>query len=278
MLQRLRGEYHAKKSSASSSRTTSTDSSAWDSNEPHFKRIPSNQSNSEDTTYTPSSPDMEEWPIPPFTLDEGNDMHSTKELMAGVLPGEGLHYQTIGCLDYYRFLIPDLATNRMIVAPFINYHMHPLKPQVSATYGLGLPIWTHELRTTPVDYPTPSLSPNQITLLDPKQPFAPALDKVIQEHLPYDLVAAINQYHYYKDLQYKAQGKNQEFHDKGMKNLERTMEVLSDLENANVLSRIYPAYEYEILENLDGKQSIGYAFYDALDNWENPIPFHQTET
>jgi len=155
--------------------------------------------------------------------------------------------------------------------------MHPSKPQVSTTYGLGLPIWTHELHTTPVDYPTPSLSPNQITLLDPKQPFAPALDKVIQEHLPYDLVAAINQYCYYKDLQYKAQGQNKEFHDKGMKYLECTMEVLSDLENANVLGRIWPAYQDEILENLDGKQSTGYALQDALDAWENPIPYHQVE-
>src|SRR5258708_36251284 len=276
-LQRLRGEYHAKKSSASSSRTTSTDSSGWDSNEPHFKCIPSNQSNSEDTTYTPSTPEMEEWPIPPSTLDEGDDMHPPKELMAGVHPGEGWHYQTIGHLDYYRFLIPDPATNRMIVAPFINYHMHPSKPQVSTTYGLSLPIWTHKLCATPVDYPTQPLSLNQITLLDPKQPFAPALDKVIQEHLPYDLVAAINQYRYYKDLQYKAQGKNQEFRNKGMKYLERAMEVLSDLENANVLGRIWPAYEDEILQNLDGKQSTGYALQDALDAWENPIPYHQIE-
>src|SRR5260370_37897648 len=133
--------------------------------------------------------------------------------------------------------------------------MYPSNAQVSDTYGLSFPVWMRELRATPVDYPTQPLSPNQITLLDPKQPFAPALDKVIQEHLPYDLVVAINQYCYYKDLQYKAQGKNQEFHNKGMKYLECAMEVLSDLENANVLGRIYPAYEYEILENLDRKQS-----------------------
>src|SRR5260370_15323874 len=165
----------------------------------------------------------------------------------------------------------------MIVAHVINCHMHPSKPQVSTTYGLGLPIWTCKLNATTVDYPTQPLSPNEISHLDPKQRYTSARDKVIQEHLPYDLVAAINQYCYYKDLQYKAQGKNQEFRNKGMKYLEHAMEVLSDLENANVLGRIYPAYEYEILENLDGKQSTGYAFYDALDNWENPIPFHQTE-
>src|SRR5260370_20529609 len=129
----------------------------------------------------------------------------------------------------------------MSVDPLINYHMHPSKPQVSATYGLGLPIWTRKLCATPVDYPTLPLSPNQITLLDPKQPFAPALDKVIQEHLPYDLVAAINQYRYYKDLQYKAQGKNQEVCDKGVKYLVRAMEELSDLVNANALRRIWPA-------------------------------------
>ncbi len=111
MLQRLRGEYNKKKSSTSSSRTTSTDSSGWDSNEPHFKHIPFDPSNSEDTAYMPSPPEMEEWPIPPSTLDEGDDMHPPKELMARVHPGEGWHYQTIGCLDYYRFLIPDPATN-----------------------------------------------------------------------------------------------------------------------------------------------------------------------
>src|SRR5258708_8113824 len=101
----------------------------------------------------------------------------------------------------------------MIVAPFINYHMHPSKPQVSATYSLGLPIWTRELPATPVDYPTPSLSPNQITLLDPKQPFAPALDKVIQEHLPYDLVPAIKQHPDYQDVQYNAPAHNQAVSD-----------------------------------------------------------------
>src|SRR5260370_15826634 len=101
MLQRLRREYHEKKSSASSSRTTSTDSSGWDSNEPHFKRIHSNPSNSEDTAYSPSSPSMEEWPIPPSTPDECDDMHPPKELMAGVQPGQGDHNQTIVRLAYF---------------------------------------------------------------------------------------------------------------------------------------------------------------------------------
>jgi hypothetical protein len=106
-------------------------------------------------------PSTDVWPSPPLTPVEGNDMHLPQELIAGVHPGKGWHYNSIKCQDYYRFLIPDpTVPGHLVVTPFINFHMHPSKPQVSATYGLGLPIWMHELCPIPVDYPTPSLSPN----------------------------------------------------------------------------------------------------------------------
>jgi hypothetical protein len=152
-------------------------------------------------------PSIDIWPSPPSTPVEGDDMYLSQELITGVHPGEGWHYNSIKHQDYYRFLIPDPAIpGHQVVAPFINFYMHPSKPQVSTTYGLGLPIWTHELRTIPVDYPTPSFSPNQICLLDPTKPFAPAFNKIVQDNLPYDLIAALQQYCHYKELQYKAQG------------------------------------------------------------------------
>jgi hypothetical protein len=191
-LRRLRCEYYSKGLAFSSlSQTNSTSTSRWDSNEPHFKHILSDlPTDLED--YKPSMPSMDIWPSPLSTPVEGDDMHPPQELIAGVHSGKGWHYNSIKCWDYYRFLIPDpTIPGHQVVAPFINFYMHPSKPQVSATYGLGLPIWTCGLHATPVDYSTPSLSPNQISLPDPTEPFAPAFDKVVQDNLPYDLIAAL---------------------------------------------------------------------------------------
>jgi hypothetical protein len=96
-LRRLRYEYYSKGlASSSSSQTSLTSTSRWDSNEPHFKRIPSNPpTNPED--YKPSMPSMDVWPSPPSTPVEGNDMHLPQELIAGVHPGEGWHYNSIKC-------------------------------------------------------------------------------------------------------------------------------------------------------------------------------------
>jgi diadenosine tetraphosphate (Ap4A) HIT family hydrolase len=56
-------------------------------------------------------------------------MHPPQELIAGVYPGKGRHYNSIKHRDYYRFLIPDPAVpGHLVVAPFINFHMHPSKP------------------------------------------------------------------------------------------------------------------------------------------------------
>jgi hypothetical protein len=160
-LRRLRCEYYLKGLAfSSSSQTSLTSTSGWDSNEPHFKCIPSNPP-TDLKDYKPSMPSMDIWPSPPLTLVEGDNMHPPQELIAGVHPGKGWHYNSIKCLDYYRFLILDpTIPGHLVVTPFINFYMHPSKPQVSATYGLGLSIWTCELYAIPVDYPIPFLSPN----------------------------------------------------------------------------------------------------------------------
>src|SRR5260370_28159930 len=42
-------------------------------------------------------------------------------------------------------------------------------------------------------------------------------------------------------------------------------------------STLFPYTTLFRSQNLDGKQSTGYALQDALDTWENPIPYHQVE-
>jgi hypothetical protein len=135
----------------------------------------------------------------------------------------------------------------------------------------------HELCAIPVDYSTPSLSPNQICLLNPTKPFAPAFNKVVQDNLSYDLIAALQQYCHYKELQYKAQGKSSELHVKGVHYLEHAVEVLSDLENANIIGRIYLQYKDEIIKEIGDNTVAGHTFYKALNMWENPLALHRTQ-
>jgi hypothetical protein len=78
-------------------------------------------------------------------------------------------------------------------------------------------------------------------------------------------------------LQYKAQGKSSELRVKGVEYLKRTVEVLSDLENANIIGRVYPQYEDEIIKEIDDNTVAGCAFYEALDTWENPLAWHCTQ-
>jgi hypothetical protein len=134
-----------------------------------------------------------------------------------------------------------------------------------------------KLCTIPVDYPISILSPNQICLLNPTKSFAPAFDKVVQDNLSYDLIAALQQYCHYKELEYKVQGKSSELCIKGVHYLECAVEMLSDLENANIIGRIYPQYEDEIIKEIGDNTVAGCTFYEALNTWKNPIAWHHTQ-
>jgi hypothetical protein len=132
-LKRLRCEYYSKElASLSLSQTSLTSTSRWNSNEPHFRCIPFDLP-TDPENYKPSMPSTDVWPSLPSIPVEGDDMHLPQELIAGVYPGKGWHYNSIKHRDYYRFLIPDPAIpGHQVVTPFINFHMHPSKPQVSA--------------------------------------------------------------------------------------------------------------------------------------------------
>ena len=61
------------------------------------------------------------------------------------------------------------------------------------------------------------------------------VDKVINEYFPYNLLAAVWQYQFYKSIQYALQQTIQTAHLKEQKYNEKAMEVLLELENANFL-------------------------------------------
>jgi hypothetical protein len=99
-LRRLKCEYYSKGlASSSSSQTNSTSTSRWDSNKPYFKCIPSNlPTNPKD--YKLSMPSTDIWPSTPSIPAKGDDMHPPQELIAGVHPGKGWHYNSIKHWDY----------------------------------------------------------------------------------------------------------------------------------------------------------------------------------
>ena len=93
-------------------------------------------------------------------------------------------------------------------------------------------------------------------------PFAPAIDHVLDNFATFDLAAAVRQYRVYKDTQYAIQQSVKKLQEKEMRYIEKGVEVLSALENANALGRIF-AHEQDItthlLENLTPSSYIVYA-------------------
>ena len=64
------------------------------------------------------------------------------------------------------------------------------------------------------------------------------MSKVVDEYFPYDLLATVRQYQFYKSTQYALQRTIQAAHAKELKYSEKALEVLSEMENANVLGRL----------------------------------------
>ena len=103
---------------------------------------------------------------------------------------------------------------------------------------MGYPVHTRVLEPTPVDYFCPPLTPGQLRILDHKQPFAYAVNKVINEYFPLHLSASIRQYQYYKDTQYSIQQAIRHLQEKNMCYMEKAIGILTGLENANVIGRL----------------------------------------
>jgi hypothetical protein len=183
---------------------------------------------------------------------------------------------------YYKSFIPDPTTGRLIVAPYILYHLSKSHAEVSLTYGKGYPISTRVLQPHPVPYYTPHFQPEELILLDSEAPFATAINQVVDMYFPLELTATLRHYQYFKKQQYSLQKAAKRLRDKEGEYLEKAMGALSSLENANFLGRLF-CYDTDIERALEGNNEalmsfhaatrcfMGFITQNALDSKVNPF-------
>jgi hypothetical protein len=189
---------------------------------------------------------------------------------AGAHPGEGWHLNDPLTPYYYPVEIFNPDNYDRINAPYLTFSIHRDHAEVSATYGKGYPIITRTLTPVPVDYFCPPLTPEQIEILDPKIGFADAVKRIIDDHFPLHLSAAIQRYQYFKHVQYKSQKEIQRLKEKEYRYMEKAIGELSGLENANVLGRLVP-HEHEILQHLADDQYESGHLLSLLRSYQGPI-------
>ena len=133
--------------------------------------------------------------------------------------------------------------HRQIVAPWICYDMNLIRPTISGTFGKHHPVINRPLRPTPMDYICPVLTPEQTAILRQDEPFSEVVDYILQEHLPFDVQAGVQQYCHYDNACQAIANTITSLQEKYSHYLECLVEVLSDLENANILGRILAHHE-----------------------------------
>jgi hypothetical protein len=187
---------------------------------------------------------LDQWPSPPSTPSAGDDMHPSAETFSGIHPGKDWEYNKISKPKYFRFLIPDPSILCcQIIAPWIKYDLNPVRPSISGTFGKYHPVITRLLWPSPVDYTCPPLTPDQTAILYQDESFSDIVDYIIQEHLLFDVQAGVQQFCHYDNARQAIQTTITQLQDKYMHYLEHSMEVLSDLENTNILGHILAHHE-----------------------------------
>jgi hypothetical protein len=182
---------------------------------------------------------LDQWPSPPSMPPAGDDMHPPAKTFSGAYPGENWEYNAIRNPKYFWFLIPDPSILRcQIIAPWIKYDLNPVRPSISSTFGKYHPVVTRPLCPSPVNYTCPLLTPDQTAVLHQDESFLDIVDYIIQEHLSFNIQAGVQQFRHYDNAHQVIQTTITQLQDKYMHYLECSMEVLSDLENANVLGCI----------------------------------------
>jgi hypothetical protein len=178
------------------------------------------------------------WASPPPTPSQDIDGQAPKMSECGEDPGDGWLYNYYGQMDYYRFIITNPNTNKPCVAPWLKYTFEPANSTVSATFGKDYPIYTRFLRPTPVKYVTQTITPQESRLFNTEEPFAHAVDFIMQFGAPFDLTAGVVKYRFHRNAANKVQADIKTLQELYLKQLERTMESLSDLENADAVNRL----------------------------------------
>ena len=96
------------------------------------------------------------------------------------------------------------------------------------------------------------------------------MSKVVDEYFPYDLLAAVWQYQFYKSTQYTLQHTIQAARAKELKYSEKALEVLSGMENANILGRLL-AHMDVLSMALAPNTDAHFACIKVIRNFDGPI-------
>ena len=242
----------------------------WNNSVPHLPTPPSDTTTLADDEAQVGIADA--WPSPPLPPLKGTDMQPPIEEFSGAHPGRPWEYNTIGSPNYFCLLIPDPAMpRRQIVTPYIKYNSDLSHPEISGTFGRDYPIITRALRPTPVDYLCPVLTPAQVEILDPEHKAAGIIDWILGEHCPHNLHAGVGQYQHYLNACRTTQKQINALQECHMHFLKKRMEVLSDLENANVLGRILAH-----TEEFDGQPEAYASFFKAMSPFCGHITYSGT--
>jgi len=248
----------------------------WDNAQPPRLATPSSTTlvSSKDEDEDPQIGILDAWPSPPPSLIHGNGMRPPNIELSGENPGEPWIFNTIGSPDYFRLLISDPAIPReQIVAPWIKYDLTIAQPEIAGTFGKNYPITLRGLRPTPVDYICPTLTPSQLEVLDSKAQCGEVIDWILAEHCPKDLLAGVLTYRHYQEAQYATQRQINALQECHMYYLERHMEALSALENANILGRILAH-----VEDFEGYPEAYATFFCAVAPFHGHITYSGTNT
>ena len=96
------------------------------------------------------------------------------------------------------------------------------------------------------------------------------MSKVVDKYFPYDLLAAVWQYQFYKSTQYALQCTIQAARIKEIKYSEKALEVLSEIENANVLGHLL-AHMDVLTMALAPKPDAHFAYIKAIRGFDGDI-------
>ena len=217
---------------------------------------------------------LDAWPSPPPSPIHSSAMHPPNIELSGENPSKPWIFNTIGSPDYFHLLIPDPAMPRQqIVTPWIKYDLTIAQPEIASTFGKNYPVIIQGLHPTPIDYLCPILIPSQLEILDSKVQCGEVIDWILAEHCPKDLLTGVLTYRHYQEAQYATQRQINALQEHHMHYLEKCMEALSALENANILGRILAH-----IEDFDGYPKAYANFFKSVAPFHGHITYSSTNT
>jgi len=160
-------------------------------------------------------------------------------------------------------LTTSTSLSQQVVIPWIKYDLTITQPKIASTFSKNYPVIIRGLHPTPVNYLCPILTLSQLEILDSKAQCGEVIDWILAKHCPKDLLAGVLTYRHYQEAQYTTQHQINTLQEHHMHYLEKHMEALSALENANVLGCILTH-----IEDFDGYPKAYTNFFKSV------TPFH----